>query len=125
MRDSAERSGDFFTREDLDHITWTDVIVVLEGHTTFLTGLDLWHFILEALQGLERAFVDHNVIALEAYTRRTACNTFGNQTTGNLAHACDLEDFLDIGIANEVFFDLVAEKARCRRFHIVHQIIDD
>ncbi len=45
------------------------VLVVLEGHAAFLAGRHLAHLVLEALQRLQRAFVDDDVVADQADTR--------------------------------------------------------
>ena len=54
---------DFFAFENLDNIFWPNIVIVFKGHTAFLAGLDLCHFVLKAFQCLKRSFVDHDVVA--------------------------------------------------------------
>ena len=53
----------FLYFEALDDIASLDVVVVLKGHATFVTLVDLANLVLEPLQSLERAFVDNDVVA--------------------------------------------------------------
>ena len=59
---------DFFALKDLDDIFGTNIIIVFKGHTAFLAGLDVFNFVLKAFQCFQRAFMDHNVVAQQAYT---------------------------------------------------------
>src|SRR6056297_818811 len=122
---SRERAFDLFAFEDLDHVLRANVVVDFEGHAAFLTGLDLFDLVLETLERLQRAFVDHDVVAQQAYTGGPAGYAFGHQTPSHVSDARHLEHFLDLGIADEVFADLGPQKARCSGFHIVNQVVDD
>src|SRR5690606_32887218 len=55
--------------EALDDVADAHVLVVLEGHAAFLAARHFRHFVLEALQRLQRAFVDHDVVADQADAR--------------------------------------------------------
>ena len=57
---------------------------------------------LKRFQRFQRAFVDHHIVAQQAHTSGPAGDTFGDQTTRNLADAGDLEDLFDLGVADEV-----------------------
>src|SRR5579863_5167273 len=58
---SSQRACDLFELEALDRVADLDVVVVLEGHAAFEALAHLADLVLEALQGLEAAFVDHDV----------------------------------------------------------------
>ena len=68
--------------------------------------------------------MDHNIVAQEAHTGRATCNAFGDQTAGNLANASNLEDLFDLGIADELFANFRAQKARSRSFHVIDEIVN-
>jgi uncharacterized membrane protein YwzB len=112
----AQRPLDLFALEDLDDVALADVVVVLEGHAAFLAGLDLGHLVLEALERLQRAFVDHHVVAQQAHPGGAAGDAFGHEAAGDLADAGDAEDLLDLGIADEVLANLGTQQARCAAF---------
>jgi hypothetical protein len=62
---------------------------------------DFLHFVLEALERLERAFVDHHVVADQADLGAALDLAFGDTATGNLADLGDVEDLEDLGVAEE------------------------
>ena len=97
-----ERALHGLDAEAFDDVVGADVFVVFEGHATFLAGLDFLDFILEALERLELAFVDNDVVAQEADAGTTFHDAFGDLTSGNLADLGDLEDFEDLGVTDEV-----------------------
>ena len=105
-----QRPLNLFTLKDLDDVLRADVIVVFERHAAFLTRLHLGHFVLEALQRLQRAFVDHHIVAQQAHTRGPARDAFGDQTARNLADAGTLKTSLICRIADEVLTDFGAEQ---------------
>ena len=94
---------DFLTLENFDHIVSADIIVIFKGHTAFLTGLHLGNFVLEALKGFKRAFMDHHIIAQKPHTGAAPRNAFGDQTAGHFTNARDLEDFFDLGVSDKGF----------------------
>ena len=53
LKPLGQRAFDFFGLEDLDHVAFADVVVVLEGHAAFLAALHFLDLVLEALQGLQ------------------------------------------------------------------------
>src|SRR5690606_34440080 len=101
-RQRSELALDLLALEDLDHVALTDVVVVLERHAAFLAGLDLAHLVLEALERLQRAFVDHHVVAQQAHAGRAAGDALSDKTARDVADAGDAEDLPDLGVADEV-----------------------
>ena len=63
--------------------------------------------------------MNHHVITQQTHTRRTTRHTFGDQTTGNLADARNLEDLFDGRVPDEGFFDLCTQQTGCGLFHII------
>src|SRR6266568_7357169 len=62
-----QRAGDFLDLEALDHVADLDVLVILEGHAALIAFTHLADLVLEALQRLQGAVVDHDVVAQEAH----------------------------------------------------------
>jgi len=122
---ASECPLDLFTLEDLDDVVGADVVVVLEGHAAFLTGVDLLDLVLEPLEGLQLALVDHHVVAEQAHPGGAPGDAFGDLAAGDLANPGDLEHFLDPGVADKVLLDLRAEQARGGLFHVIDQVVDD
>src|SRR5699024_3028527 len=123
-RRSGQRALHFLALEDVDDVALADVLVVLEGHAGFLTDLDLADLVLEALQRLQRALVDHDIVAQQAHARRAARHALGDLAAGDLAGPGDLEDLQDLGIADEALPDLGREQALGRLLHVVDQVVD-
>src|SRR5215470_16750761 len=59
---NLQRRLDFLDVEALDDVADLDVVVVLERHAALEAVLHLADLVLEAAQGLQRAFVDHHVV---------------------------------------------------------------
>ena len=91
-------------------ITLTNVFVIFKRHTAFEAALHFLHFVLEALEGFERAFVDHDVIAKQAHFAAALDNAIGDHTSSDFSGFADGEYFADFGVAQEVFLE-------CRREH--------
>jgi len=87
--------------EALDNVAFTKVVIVFKSHATFLTGLNIFHFVLETFQGRELALVDHNIVADEPHACTAFDLAFGDQTTGDLADFGNVKDLEDLGIAEE------------------------
>ena len=109
----------------LDDIAGAHVLVVLERHAAFLAGHDVLHLVLVALQRRELALVHHHVVADEAHVGAALDGAVRDAATRDLADLRDVEHFEDLGIAEHVFAQSRREKARHRRLHVVHQIVDD
>src|SRR5690349_18435187 len=62
-----QRARDLLESVALDDLALPHVLVLLEGHAAFLSGRDLAHLVLEALEGRELAFVDDDVVADQAH----------------------------------------------------------
>jgi hypothetical protein len=121
----SKRPGDVLDPETLDDIASANVFVVLEGHAAFLPGIDFGDLVLEALQSLELAFVNDNAVADEANARATLDLALGDAATGHLADLGDVEHLQDLGIAEEGLPTFRREHAGHRRFHVIHQIVND
>src|SRR3954470_16133918 len=122
---ALQRTLNGFDVETFDDVTLLHVLVIGEGHAAFLAGLHLAHFILEALEGGEFAFMDHDIVADQPYLGTAAHDAFGDLAACNLADLGDVEHFQDLGIAQELLARLGRQHARQRRLHIIHQIVDD
>src|SRR5690606_14076622 len=114
-----------FHAETFDDVAGTDVFVVLEGHTAFLADLDFLDLVLEALERLELAFVDDDVVAQEAHAGTTFDHAFGDLTAGNLADLGDLEDLLDHRVADEGFTTVRRQKPAHGTLHILDEVVND
>src|SRR6516225_7254904 len=75
---ALERTRDVLHTEAFDRVARTDVLVVLEGHAALLADMHFGDFVLEALEGLELAFVDDDVVAHQADPDATLDLAFGN-----------------------------------------------
>src|SRR6185436_12483514 len=65
LRDATtlKRPGDRLHLDALDDVADLDVVVVLEGHAALEAFPDLADLVLEALERLQRALVNHHVVA--------------------------------------------------------------
>jgi hypothetical protein len=72
------------------------------------------HFVLEALERLELAFVDDDVVADQADACATLDLAFGDTATGHLADLGDVEHLEDLGIAEEGLATFRRQHARHR-----------
>src|SRR5262245_37766515 len=82
--------------EALDLVAGADVLVVLEGHAALEAGVDLAHLVLEALECLQRALVDHRVVAQQADLGAALDHAFGDHAARDVADLGDLEDLPDL-----------------------------
>src|SRR5690348_13890123 len=89
-------AGNLFDLEALDNVALLDVIVVLEGHAAFGAFAHFANLVLEALQGLQAAFVDDDVVAQQPHLGAAPYQAFGDHATGHLANLADVEDFADL-----------------------------
>ena len=69
--------------------------------------------------------MDHDVVADQAYLRAALHLAVGDHATRDVADLRDVEDLLDLGIAEHRLAQSRRQKAGHRRFHIVHEIVDD
>ena len=77
-------------------------------------------FVLEALERLELAFVDDDVVAHQAHAGAALDLAFGDAAAGDLADLGDVEHLEDLGIAEEGLAALRRQQARHRRLHVIH-----
>ena len=103
----------------------SDVLVVGERHAALLAGRHLAHLVLEALQGRQRALVDHHVVADEAHLGAALDLAFDDAAAGDLADVRDVEHLEDLRLAEEDLADRRREQPRHRPFHVVDEIVDD
>ena len=122
---SLQDAGDFLDIEALDDVADLDVGVVLERHTALEAFANFLDLVLEALERLERAFVDHDVVAQQADLGTTANDTFGDHAAADLAHLGDIEDFANLRIAEELLLERRRKQALERLLHVVDDVIDD
>src|SRR5688500_8270613 len=87
----SQRALDGLDLVALDDVALLDVLVIGKGHAAFLARQHLAHFVFEALQGREIAFVDHDVVADQAHLGAAAHQALGNAAAGCLADLADVE----------------------------------
>src|SRR4051794_31462489 len=109
----------------LDHVAGAHVLIILEGHAAFLAGHHLAGVILEALELRQPAFVDHDVVADQADMRAALHDPVEDAAARDLADLRDVEDLDNLGFAEALLAQRRGEHARHRRFHIVHEVVDD
>ena len=59
----VERSSNHFDFEALNFIAFANIFILLEGHSAFHAIGDLWHFVFEAFQGLQHAFMVNDIVS--------------------------------------------------------------
>src|SRR5690348_6321394 len=100
----------------LDDITDSHVAVILECHAAFLAGLHFLHFVLEALQRRQLAFVHHNVVPNQADIGTAFHGAVSDAAARDLANLGDVEHFQDLGVAEHGL-------AQCRREQAGHRLL--
>src|ERR1700721_362277 len=82
----SERALDLFEVEALDQVGGLDVLEALEGHAAFLAGGDFVHLVLEPLQGLQHAELEHHhAVTDDPDARALADRALGDAAAGHLA----------------------------------------
>ena len=109
----------------LDDVALADVLIVGERHAALLAGRHLLHLVLEALEGGERAFVDHDVVADEPDLGAALHLALGDAAARDLADLGDVEHLQDARIAQEDLADHRSQQARHGGLNVVHEIVDD
>src|SRR5262249_1551600 len=121
----SERRRHFLDDVTLDLVALADVLVVLEGHAAFEPGLDLAHFVLEALQGRKLTLVDDDVVAQEAHPAAALDDALGDLAAGDVADLADLEHLEDLGVADEALALHRCQQALHQLLHVVGDVVDD
>src|SRR5690606_25641870 len=121
----SERALHFLDAVALDDVADAHVLVVLEGHAAFLTGDNLLHVVLEALELAELALVDDDVVADEAHVGPALDDTIRDAAARDLADLRDVEDLEDLRIAQHVLAQRGRQHARHRLLHVIHEVVDD
>src|SRR5690606_32120837 len=109
----------------LDHVADADVLVVGKGHTTLLPRRDFLYLVLEPLQGCQCSFVHHHVVADHANLGTALHLTFGDTAASHLADLRNVEHLENLGVAQEDLAHGGRQQAGHRRFHVIHEIVDD
>src|SRR6056297_3179089 len=121
----VQRALDFLDLEALDNIALAHIIVVGKGHSALLTGRYLLDLVLEALERRQRAFVNDNVVADQAYFGTTLDAAISDETTCDLADLRDVKDFPDFSVAEEDFPKGWIKHAGHGLLHIINEIVND
>src|SRR5262249_18380183 len=95
MRRGLERTLHDLHAIAFDDVALAHVLVVLECHAAFLAGDNFARVVLEALELRQLAFVDHDVVADQAYVRAALDGSVGDAAARDVADLRDLEDFQD------------------------------
>src|SRR3972149_8188693 len=89
---ALKRARDFYDLVHLELVADLEIIEVSERKPAFEPGLDLAPVVLEALEGVEFAIVNHDVVAQNAHLGSAAPDQpLGHVTAGNSADLGDLE----------------------------------
>src|SRR5579872_479862 len=120
-----EGAGDLFDLEALDNVVFLDVLVVLEGHAAFGAFAHFADLVLEALQGFQAAFVDDDVVAQQPHLGAAPHQAFGDHAAGHLADLADIENFANLGVAEEALAPRRRQQARQGAFHVLDHLVDD
>src|ERR1700744_354803 len=121
----SQRALDGFDLETLDNVALLHVLIIGESHAAFLADLNLAHFVLEALERRQIAFVNDDIVADQANLRATTHQAFGDLAARHLADLADGEDFQDFRVAEEFLSRLRRQHARQRGFDVVNHVVDD
>src|SRR6266446_10053903 len=116
-------AGDFLDLEALDHVADLDVLIIFEGHPAFVAFAHLADLVLEALQSLQAALVDDDVVAQQAHLGAAPHHTLGDHAAGDLPGPGDVEDLPDRRVAEELLAQHRRQHAGERVAHIVDQIV--
>ena len=87
--------------------------------------LDLAHLVLEALESLERAFVDDHVVAQQSHFGAALDHAFGNHAAGDAADLGDTEDLADLRVADQGFLVGRIEQADHQGLNVLGDLVDD
>jgi hypothetical protein len=106
--DAYSVRGDLLDLEELQLITFLDVVVVLELDTALEAFAHLAHVVLEALDRVDFAGVDHHVVAQQAEMRAAVDRTRSDHTTCDRTDLGRHEHGADLGRADDLFAPLGA-----------------
>src|SRR5579863_8517636 len=120
-----EGAGDLFDLEALDNVALLDVLVVLEGHAALGALAHFADLVLEALQGLQAAFVDDDIVAQQPHLGAAPHQALGDHAARHLADLADVEDLANLGVAEETLAPGRRQQARQGAFHVLDHLVDD
>src|SRR5262249_17761500 len=106
--------GDFEHFEHLELVAFLDIGEILERHAAFEARLHLAHVVLEALEGIDLAGVDHHVIAQHADLCTALDHTFLHVAARHRADLGDAEHLAHLHEAEHRFLLLRREHSRER-----------
>src|SRR6267154_4487807 len=122
---SLEGRLDFLDVEAFDHVADLDVVVVVERHAALEAVLDFADLVLVALQRLQRAFVDHHVVAQQADLGAALDHAFGDHAAGDVADLGHAEDFANLRVAEEGLLVGRIEQADHQGLNVLGHLVDD
>src|SRR5215212_1463043 len=122
---ALEAAPHLFHAVALDDVADAHVLVALEGHAALLAGRHFARVVLEALELAEPAFVNHDVVADEPDMGAALDHAVEDAAARDLADLRDVEDLEDLRLAEPLLAQRRGEKARHRRLHVVHEVVDD
>src|SRR5256886_4383187 len=125
MNSALQRSRHFDDFVHFELIALFDVVETLDRQSAFEARLDLAHIVLEALERIELAIVDDDIVAQDPDLRTAPHHAFEHVAAGDgpdLGYLGDLAHFDEPELA---FLLLRREHARERRLHLVYRFVDD
>src|SRR5579863_7454635 len=87
-----QRTRDFGDFEDFELVAFDDVVEVLDRHTALEALTHFLDVVLEALERIELARVNHDVVAQHAHRRRALDEAIRDHTAGHCTDLRYLED---------------------------------
>src|SRR5690606_15966188 len=102
-----------------------DVFVVFERRAALKARRHFARIVFHALEGLERAFVDHDAVAQQANLAAALDLAFGDIAAGDLARLGEGKDLADFGVTDDVFLFDRRQQSGEQRFDVVDRVIDD
>src|ERR1700693_1092847 len=109
----------------LDYVADLNVLIVLEGHAAFVAVANLADLVLEPLQRLQAALVNHDVVAQQPNLGAAPNHALRDHAAGDLADPGDVEHLADRGIPEKPLAQGRGQHARQRIPHIVDHVVDD
>ena len=120
-----QRTGDFADLEELQGITFLDVVVVLDGQTAFEVLFDFLRIVFETLERVEFAGIDDHVATQQAQLGGAAHHTRGNHTAGDRTDLADLEHLANLCGTDDFFLLVWRQHARHGQLEVVHGVVND
>src|SRR5688572_8656185 len=116
---------DLDTFEALDLVARLDVVVGLDADTALGALADFVDVLLEATQRFQLALEDDGVVAQHADRLGALDHAFDHHAAGDRTELGAAEHVADLGGADNLFADFLAQDARGDLLHLVDHVIDD